>query len=589
YLKTAGAGLQGAFAALLTPTGAIVVALAALAAVVYAVATADERAYASFQQQAAATRQLTTDISPLLDRYDELKQKTTLSVAEQDEMKSIIEKVTAVLPDAGKGFDAYGRAIELNTGKARAFIAQNQELDRAIATKSLPAQLDKLRELQGRYDQLVKTGERITKTGLYGSVSLDSLNPAYATELLSKFRENLASTTTALEAQKKRVAELRSTINGLGAAYEEVTGLQGGDIAGSKALEEGLLASLRERLKLVKEQRENETEVAAIMADNKVIKSLEAQIAALEGVDKQSKKVQDALQKLREELRGNEQLSNALGADYQFLQERQKILEAGLKSLVLAGVSPASKAFRSYVAELKELNTVLGDNELLQRKQIDGLMKLAKPGELDSFGNKIKKNPLTGQALEENKLPKELKAPPVNMQETVNSLTEFQQFVGKFTVGLQQTVEEMSSNFAGAFAGIAQGVGAALADGQSAMQAFGDGLLKAFGQIIVQFGEKLVLLGIGNIAAQNYAVGAAQLAAGGLLIGSGAYVSSQAGGPAGGYSGNSTRSPIGNTSTSASAAPPQKIQVEVVGTLRGVGKDLVAVIEASQYRRLRTA
>lgn len=583
YLKTAGASLQGAFAALLTPTGAVVTVLATLATVVYAAATANERAYASFQQQAAATRQLTTDISPLLDRYDELKQKTSRSVAEQDELKSIIEKVTAVLPDAGKGFDEYGRAIELSTGKARAFIAQNQELDKKIALQSLPAQLAKLNELQQAYGLLAKKRDEVAQKGTFNGVSVESLG----TKFLLEFRDNLNEAAVALEAQKKRVEELRTTIRGLGSEsvvssdmlakyYQEDEKATAG---------EGLLAALRERLKVVKEQRETETEVAAIMADNKVIKSLEAQIAALEGVDKKSKKAQDALAALRAELRANEQLSIALGNSYDYIGERQKILEGGLKRLIIAGVNPAGTAFKTLSAELRQYNTDLGDNTKLVNSAIDGLMKLKViPDE------KKKVNPLDGSEIKDFTTPDklQLRTPAVNVTDTVQSLTAFQAFVGKFTVGMQQTVEEMSSNFSGAFAGIAQGVGAALANGQSAMEAFGDGLLRAFGQIIVEFGQKLILLGIGNLAAQNYAVGAAQLAAGGLLVGTGAYVSSQAGGPSGGYGGNSTQSRIGNTSGSATAAPPQKIQIEVMGTLRGSSKDLVAIIEASQYRRLRT-
>ena len=574
-----GTSLKAAMAALLTPTGAVVAVVATLAAVVYAAVTANERAYQSFREQSAATRQLTTDISPLLDRYDELKAKTTLSVDEQAEMKSIIEQVTAVLPEAGKGFDAYGNYIELATGKAREFIAGNQALEKRLANLSLPAEKKKLAELTEQYGYLAKIKDEISSKGTFNGVSIEDLG----VKAVIEFRENLNAANTALEQQKKRVAELTGTVSGLGAAYEEVTGLPGGDIAGAKKLEDGLLASLRERLKLVKEQRESETEVAAIMADNKVIKSLEAQIAALEGVDKKTKKAQDALQKLAEELRGNGQLSNALGQDYDFLGERQKILESGLKSLVLAGVSPASAAFRKYAAELRQLNTDLGDNARLSNSAIDGLAKLKVIPD-----DKKKVNPLDGSEIKDFSTPDklQLRTPAVDVTATVQSLTQFQQFVGQFKVGLQETVESMSISFAGAFSGIAQSIGQSLADGQSALAAFGDGLLKAFGQIIVQFGEKLILLGIGNVAAQNYAVGAAQLAAGGLLVGAGAYVSANAGGS---YGGNSTMSPISGISQApAVASTPQKIQVEVVGTLRGAGKDLVAIIEAQSYRRLRT-
>ncbi|MBH8558997.1 tape measure protein [Hymenobacter negativus] len=611
YLRASGAALQGAFAALLTPTGAVVAVLATLAAVVYAAATANERAYASFHEQTAATRQLTTEISPLLDRYDELKSKTALSVAEHDELKAIIEKVTGVLPDAGKGMDQYGHAIELVTDKARTLIAQNQELDKKIALQSLPAQLKKLDELQQAYAYLARVRDEISKKGTYNGLALEDL----PVDVLLEFRKSVSSTTEALEAQKKRVAELRATISGLGEAYEEVNGLNSVGLAGAAAQEQGLLAALRERLKLVKEQRENETSLQAIAADNKVIKSLEAQIAALEGIDKQSKKAQDALQKLAAELRGNGALSVALGADYDFLKERQKILESGLKSLVQAGVSPASAAFRQYAAQLKEVNQVLGDNDALSQRFYKNAdlrkdapqRELANPfsdtSQLDKAGGRNPYErpgrllPLPGydtSALGESAQKARTAfgllsdAQKFAFQKTLDFNVNMEAAIAQLSTSIAPLLADFAGQFGDAFGSIVAGTATA---GEAMTQLF-SGILGTLSGFMADFGKQLIAIGIGKLSLDtlfNGPQGGPLAIAAGLGLVALAGVTKAIASSASSSLSKVTSVGSGGASGNFGQSTPQKIQVEVVGTLRGAGKDLVAVLSAQDYRRLRTS
>jgi tape measure domain-containing protein len=351
----------------------------------------------------------------------------------------------------------------------------------------------------------------------------------------------------------------------------------------------GLLAKLEAELKDAKDTKPDLKSEGELATRNLLIQSLEAQIKRLNELGIGSKKAQDALKKLAEELRGNGALSNALGADYDFLKERQKILEGGLKTLVLAGVSPASKAFRQYAAQLKELNTVLGDNAPLQLKQLEGLTALAKAGENTVLGKKIKRNPLDGSALSDNKLPTELKPlviPPIDM----TPLEKFRMGLQEFNTSSEVLFDQFKLNLGSAFgAGIADAIG----NGTDVFASVGAQLIKTLADFAAQKGRLYIALGIADLAVPGFqGVGLAEIAGGTALMAAagaaGAFASSLTSG------GSSTSS---RTSTAGSGsggnygqnAPVQKIQVEVTGTLRGAGKDLVAIITANDYRRLRTS
>lgn len=652
-LKSAAALLQSGFAALISPTGAVVAVLATLAAVVYAAATANERAYASFTEQAAATRQLTTDISPLLDRYDQLKQKTTLSVAEQEELKSIIEKVTGVLPDAGRGFDNYGRAIDLATDKARAYIAQNQELDRTIALKSLPAQVKKLDELRQAYGFLAQKRDEVARKGTFNGVAIDDLG----TKFLLEFRDNLGQAAKALEEQQKRVELLRQTIKGLGSesvvTSEMLDKYYNSDSAAAGG--EGLLAALRERLKLVKEQREVETTVAAITADNKLIKSLEAQIAALEGVDKKSKKAQDAIAKLRAELAALSALDNIIARPADGLdtvERRIKTLESGLKTLLEAGVSPNAKAFREFAREaltlgqgldkLKadtqqpflvtgkvKLNNTLGDvieglrgTELADRPILLPF-KLA-PLKTD-FGTELAN---VGIALQKafsqnaasaltfgrgfNQAGADADVLRGKLQDLINqgispldpafqklaaTYARTQKQAEAYASGLQASQAASSTLQQGVLslaAGITDSFGAALAGTQSFGDALTQTLLSTVGNVAGQLGAILLASGLGidalKVSLASF-TGAGAIAAGLGLLAIAGVAKASAGALAStgrGSTASATASgSFGSRNTTTAAVAP--LRVEVVGTLRGAGKDLIAIVEGASYRRYRTS
>jgi tape measure domain-containing protein len=166
---------------------------------------------------------------------------------------------------------------------------------------------------------------------------------------------------------------LASLLNGLGQT-------QPFPVAGLAALTQniGLLKSLKDQLKAVQEQRDKETTVGAIKVDNAAIISLQKQIAALEGTDKSSKKAAEAIAKLRLELSRLTALDNVLGnapSEMEVMERRSTALLTGLKTLIDAGVSPSSKAFRGFAQEAvslgQQLDQLKGKGGNLDLKPVD--------------------------------------------------------------------------------------------------------------------------------------------------------------------------------------------------------------------------
>ena len=75
-----------------------------------------------FDDQLNKVVSLQNGLLPLLNRYDELKTKTSLSAQEQDELNQLISRIAQIIPGAVTGFDNYGRAISVSTDYAREWI-----------------------------------------------------------------------------------------------------------------------------------------------------------------------------------------------------------------------------------------------------------------------------------------------------------------------------------------------------------------------------------------------------------------------------------------------------------------------------------
>jgi hypothetical protein len=110
---------------------------------------------------------LQIDIVPLLDRYDDLTTKTTLSTNEQNELSSIIEKITGVLPGVSTGFDLYGKAVSLSTDRVREFVDQQRALLQ-YQNRAAIAEIEKdINKVNQQLAKIAPDIEAIEKTGTF--------------------------------------------------------------------------------------------------------------------------------------------------------------------------------------------------------------------------------------------------------------------------------------------------------------------------------------------------------------------------------------------------------------------------------------
>ncbi|WP_177225802.1 phage tail tape measure protein [Arsenicibacter rosenii] len=122
----------------------------------------------AFEEQKNKVQNLNTQIGPLLSRIDELKSKTNLSKTEQDELRKAVDKVAQVMPIAASGFDQYGRAMDINTEKARKFMEQQQYMAEYLNRDAIKAQENELAQLEKQRAARVKDlnkGEVTEKAG----------------------------------------------------------------------------------------------------------------------------------------------------------------------------------------------------------------------------------------------------------------------------------------------------------------------------------------------------------------------------------------------------------------------------------------
>ncbi|MDO7888290.1 tape measure protein [Hymenobacter cheonanensis] len=361
-LGTATTAVGETLALLTGPVGLTVAALAALAAGIYYVSTASDRSLKAYQDQAKETDTLVSSINPLLERYNELSAKTSLTAAEQAELASVIKQLAAAVPGATTAIDSYGNATAISGQAVTEFTKALEAQKSAQAALNLPAASQKLDELATKYQVLKQQADEFNKTGSIRVDTFDSGGGSVevykaGSQAVLKLQADLATANVEFLKQRQLVDELKSSTQGLAETDASLAGaLQSVGLASART--SGILADLRERLKTVREEREKATTTGEIFADNKLIESLEKQIKALEGTDKASKKAADALAKLRAELANLGKLDGLLGStptQLEVLERRIGTLTSGLKNLVDAGVSTSSKAFRGLVSETVNL------------------------------------------------------------------------------------------------------------------------------------------------------------------------------------------------------------------------------------------
>ena len=115
----------------------------------------------TFDEQFEKVVSLERTLPSLIDRYDKLKSKVHLNATEQKELNSLIENIARIVPSAVTGWDRYGRAISVNTNKAREFL----KVEKARLNYINKEQIEKLQARQKQIEKEKKDLEFIYDRG----------------------------------------------------------------------------------------------------------------------------------------------------------------------------------------------------------------------------------------------------------------------------------------------------------------------------------------------------------------------------------------------------------------------------------------
>jgi tape measure domain-containing protein len=135
---------------------------------------------------------------PLINRYNELTEKTKLNADEQDELKSVTQQLAEIVPTAATAFDKYGRAIGLSKEKLDQFVTSNKDALALLNKDAIAEKEEQIRKLEEDSKQLQ-----------------DLLNQGYNIESLPMFGSGTMAKTVKVPFTDQEMREMASKLNGM--------------------------------------------------------------------------------------------------------------------------------------------------------------------------------------------------------------------------------------------------------------------------------------------------------------------------------------------------------------------------------------
>ena len=228
----------------------------------------------AFDEQAQTVADLESELPALLTRYDELKDKSTKTEAEQKELSKTIQRIGEITPTAITQIDEYGNILSINADASRDFLEAEKERLLFVNKESIKSIQDQINELEN----LAAIEKRIAEGGKAGILQLE----------ISAERVNEA---------RLQYAKLSKEIAG---ANAELNRLKGNSTttqnkSGTKTPEE--IAA--EKAKAVEAEEKLRKIAAAESRSKEQAKQTERELKALE---KKQAKLLETVQKFQEEL-----------------------------------------------------------------------------------------------------------------------------------------------------------------------------------------------------------------------------------------------------------------------------------------------
>ncbi|MBG8552359.1 tape measure protein [Hymenobacter sp. BT594] len=299
--------------------------------------------------------------------------------------------------------------------------------------------------------------------------------------------------------------------------------------------------------------------------------------------------MQSALNKVRQSLLENVNLSKALGQMYDYISGRGAALESGIKSLISAGFAPASAVVQGYVKQLRDLAVAT-----------DAMASRASAG---VSAPKVEEQKVAFGGLDFGSLPTQLPTVDITpftapLQEATSQMAQFQATGEAFTAGLNEVLVTGLQNIA---VGIGEAIGQ-MAIGAGGMELVGAALLSGIGSMAIDLGKLAIATGVAALGIKEAlsSLNPALAIAGGIaLVALGTAVRGAAGRITGGGSGGApspsfasspmpkSYTPPTSQSRNTAPAPPTDITHTINVLLTAKGSDLSQVMELHVNRQGR--
>ena len=274
----------------------------------------------SWREQVALTKQLDDNLTPLVDRYDELEINTKRTEAEQAELEETMKAIAEIVPIAVTEFGEYGEALSISTEAARAF---NEESKAVLLIKNKDAIKENTKALK-EYEQEHKV-LLATLSGTEGGLrDIEKVGKDFFN------RVEKGGKNARIELVKFTADELTDLTNLVATAKTNVVGTR------------ALLAELRGEETEASLQRKKEAEEAKAITEEEKNAGKELTDSKTKELDKRQKERDKAAEKQLEGERKNQQLRLELAAE-EAAEKTQLIFDQFLKEKEISALKDEAR------------------------------------------------------------------------------------------------------------------------------------------------------------------------------------------------------------------------------------------------------
>lgn len=292
-----------------------------------------------FIEQSNGMVEVAKEVDNLIDRYDELKDKTNLNKDEQTELNKIIKEIAKSVPDAVTEIDKYGNALDINAEKARNFSKDNGkiiELEADIKLGNLNKAKDKIQKEIDKVALLASEGNSVRVDGLGVLENIDGQLKKVTTTFTKSGRAIISNTDLTKEQRLQYEKYVKSLDDGLATVNKDIAANE--DLIGS-------ISGVKTERQKQAEAQEKAVESAEKIKDQEaqqvlIVKQLKSEIAALnsqlkdltkDGYDNLTQAQADAIKNIRDEISAKEKELKAITGSTEAREKATDALKGSLK------------------------------------------------------------------------------------------------------------------------------------------------------------------------------------------------------------------------------------------------------------------